>query len=152
MVWMLSPEAFLAVVRDAPLVAIDLLLEDPQGRLLVGLRCNEPARGSWFVPGGRVRKGESLADALARIAQNELALAVPFEAFQLDGVYEHHYPTNFAGAQDIATHYVVLAYRLRLEAPAQLRPDGQHRELRWLSPQELRADPAVHPYTRAYVR
>ncbi|MEB3324592.1 MAG: GDP-mannose mannosyl hydrolase [Cyanobacteriota bacterium] len=147
---MLSPEAFLAVVRDAPLVSIDLLLEDPIGRLLVGLRRNEPARGFWFVPGGRVRKGERLPDALQRIAKAELGLNVEPDAWQLAGVFEHHYPTNFAGAVGIPTHYVVLAHRLRLAPVPELRPDGQHRELRWLTPQELRTHPSVHPYTRAY--
>lgn len=147
---MLSPEAFLAVVRDAPLVAIDLLVEDPRGRLLVGLRSNEPARGCWFVPGGRVRKGERLAEALRRIAESELALALAMDDCRLDGVYEHHYPTNFAEAEGIATHYVVLAYRVRLDPLPLLRPDGQHQRLRWLSPGELAADPAVHAYTRAY--
>ncbi|MFY7696121.1 MAG: GDP-mannose mannosyl hydrolase [Cyanobium sp.] len=147
---MLSPEAFLAVVRDAPLVSIDLLMEDPSGRLLVGMRSNEPARGFWFVPGGRVRKGERLNEALRRIAGAELGLAVEPATWQLAGVFEHHYPTNFAGAEGISTHYVVLAHRLRLTHVPELQPDGQHRQLRWLTPQELRTHPSVHPYTRAY--
>lgn len=147
---MLSPEAFLAVVRDAPLVSIDLLLEDPSGRLLVGMRSNEPARGFWFVPGGRVRKGERLHEALRRIAEVELGLAVEPDAWELAGVFEHHYPNNFAGAEGIPTHYVVLAHRLRLIHGPELRPDGQHRELCWLTPEELRTHPSVHPYTRAY--
>jgi colanic acid biosynthesis protein WcaH len=149
---MLSPEAFLAVVRDAPLVAIDLLLEDPAGRLLVGLRRNEPAQGWWFVPGGRVRKGEALAEVLVRIAHAELALPLALDDCHLDGVDEHHYATNFAGVDGIATHYVVLAYRRRLATPPPPRPDGQHQEPRWLSPEELRAHPRVHPNTRAYAR
>ena len=33
-----------------------------------------------------------------------------------------------------------------------LRPDSQHHQLRWLSPEELGTDPSVHPYTRAYAR
>ncbi|MEB3242395.1 MAG: NUDIX domain-containing protein [Cyanobacteriota bacterium] len=149
---MLDPEAFLAVVRDAPLVAIDLLLEDPDGRLLVGLRQNEPARGWWFVPGGRVRKGEALAEALARIARSELALPLALADCRLEGVFEHHYPTNFAGVEGVATHYVVLAYRRRLTAVPPLRSDAQHQALRWLTAAELRADPRVHPNTRAYAR
>ena len=149
---MLSPEAFLAVVRDAPLVAIDLRVDDGEGNLLVGLRRNQPARGWWFVPGGRVRKGEPLAVALRRISEGELALGLGLEDCRLDGVYEHHYTTNFAEAEAITTHYVVLAYRVRLAPPPALRADGQHQELRWLSPEQLRSDPAVHPYTRAYAR
>jgi colanic acid biosynthesis protein WcaH len=149
---LLSSEAFLAVVRDAPLVSIDLLVEDPDGRLLVGLRSNEPARGFWFVPGGRVRKGERLAEALRRIAEGELGQPLALDDCRLDGVYEHHYTTNFAEAEGITTHYVVLAYRVRLDPLPPLRPDGQHQQLRWLTPEELRMDPSVHPYTRVYAR
>ncbi len=60
----LARDAFLAVVRDAPLVSIDLVLPDDVGRLLMGLRTNEPARGSWFVPGGRILKDEPLDEAI----------------------------------------------------------------------------------------
>lgn len=144
--------SFLAVVRNAPLVAIDPLLEDPQGRLLVGLRRNEPARGWWFVPGGRVRKGEVLAAALQRISASELALPLALQDGRLDGVYVHHYTTNFAEAEGITTHCMVLAYRVQLEQSPALKPDGQHQDLRWLSAQELGSDPSVHPYTRAYAR
>ena len=44
------------VIRLAPLVAIDLIIENDYGQVLLGLRTNEPAKGYWFVPGGRIQK------------------------------------------------------------------------------------------------
>jgi colanic acid biosynthesis protein WcaH len=43
--------------------------------LLLGLRNNRPAQGSWFVPGGAIRKGEPRAAALQRVAARELQIA-----------------------------------------------------------------------------
>ena len=45
-------DEFVLVVRNAPLVAIDLIIRDPDRCVLVGLQTNEPAKGKWFVPGG----------------------------------------------------------------------------------------------------
>lgn len=56
----LTSEGFCAVVRDAPLVAIDLLVRDPYRAVLAGRRRNPPAKDFWFAPGGRIRKGETL--------------------------------------------------------------------------------------------
>jgi colanic acid biosynthesis protein WcaH len=149
----LSHDALLAVVNHTPLVSIDLICHNPRGEVLLGWRRNQPAQGSWFVPGGRIRKDERVADALQRIAVVELGLdgqRLPPVAFLR--AWEHLYPDNFAGEPGISTHYVVLAYRLQLdEAQARaLVPDAQHGELRWFAVEALRADPGVHLNTRAY--
>jgi colanic acid biosynthesis protein WcaH len=135
-----------------PLVSIDLLVRDAQGRYLLGLRTNPPACGSWFVPGGRIRKGEALEHALRRLAAEELAMVLPAQDWRFQGVYEHFYDVNFAGESGMATHYVVLAYHLQLP-PGPLRlqlPADQHQSYRWTSPQDMAADTGVHAYTQAY--
>jgi len=142
---------WLQVVRNAPLVSIDLILLDPQGRVLLGLRENQPARGCWFVPGGAIRKSETLDSAFERIAQVELGQALQRRDSELLGVYEHHYPTNFADEPGLATHYVVLAHRLPLQGEWQ-PADQQHRELRWFTVADLLAEPAVHDNVKAYFR
>ena len=45
---------------------VGALVHDDEGRLLVVRRANEPARGRWSVPGGRVEPGEADADAVRR--------------------------------------------------------------------------------------
>src|SRR5262245_15102798 len=68
---MLSRQDFLQVVRDAPLVSIDLIVRNLEGEVLLGLRNNRPAQGWWFVPGGIVRKNERFEQAFRRISQAE---------------------------------------------------------------------------------
>lgn len=135
-----------------PLVSIDLLVCDADGRYLLGLRGNPPASGRWFVPGGRIRKGETLDRAMTRLTREELGKAMALSRWSLRGVYEHFYDVNFAGESGRRTHYVVLAYQTRLPAgPLDLGlPADQHLGFRWDTPAQAAVDPEVHPYTRAY--
>ena len=142
---------WLQVVRHAPLVSIDLILLDPEGHVLLGLRENEPARGTWFAPGGAVRKGETLDAAFARIALTELGLSLERSAATLQGAYEHFYETNFAGAPGFGTHYVVLAHRLSITGEVNAA-DRQHRALRWFGLADLMTAADVHANVKAYFR
>lgn len=148
----LSTERFRAAVDMLPLVSIDLLVRDQRGRYLLGLRGNPPAQGRWFVPGGRIRKGEALAQALERLAGEELGMTLPPAHWRLRGVYEHFYDINFAGEHGMPTHYVVLAYQTQLPAGplASALPASQHLGYRWDTPEDAAADAQVHPYTKAY--
>lgn len=102
----LDEEKFHAVVAHAPLISIDLVIENAAGCILLGLRRNPPARGSWFVPGGRIRKGESLDRAFPRIALDEVGLEISRASAQFLGVYEHFYEDS-AVAVNVGTHYLV---------------------------------------------
>jgi colanic acid biosynthesis protein WcaH len=146
----LDPETFLEVVRLSPLVSIDLIVRDSQGRVLLGLRANRPAQNTWFVPGGRIAKDERIAAALTRVAYEELGVELDPSVARFLGVYEHLYPDNFADEPGIDTHYIVLAHEVRLEHPPDDLPADQHRAFRWFTVPELLADPQVHPNTQAY--
>lgn len=141
---------WLEVIQRAPLVSIDLIVRDAQGRVLLGLRNNQPAQGSWFVPGGVIRKDESLDAAFTRIAAKELGLPAQRRDAQLLGVYEHFYSDNFASAPGVTTHYVVLAHQLRVATFPAVPADDQHAQLRAFTVAELLAHPGVHANTRAY--
>lgn len=68
------------------------------------------------------------------------------------GWFEHLYETNFAGVPDIATHYIVLAYRIDVEVRP-TPPYVQHSKYTWLSGFDARADgfrSSIHPNTVAY--
>lgn len=146
----ISKAEFLSAVMNVPLVSVDLILRASDNRILLGQRRNRPAQGFWFVPGGRILKDERLADALVRVVRRELGAMVPVEGWRNMGIYEHLYSDNFAGADGISTHYVVLPHRLDLDSEVALESDDQHEALRWFSVDELMAHDAVHPYTKAY--
>ncbi len=146
----LDTELFKSVVANTPLISVDLIVRNPQGQILLGQRVNRPAQGYWFVPGGRVRKNERLADAFTRLVHEELGLtSYSMQDAQFLGPFEHFYTDNFFG-EDFSTHYVVLGYQLDIDAvPAQL-PHEQHHSYRWFSVDKLLSSADVHLHTKQY--
>lgn len=62
-------------VPEQPVLGVGVvIIEDDE--LLVVKRGREPGRGLWAVPGGKVRRGETLAAAAAREAYEETGLRV----------------------------------------------------------------------------
>ncbi|MFY9805784.1 MAG: NUDIX domain-containing protein [Pseudonocardiaceae bacterium] len=55
---------------------VGAVLLDDAGRLLLIRRANEPGRGRWSVPGGRVEGGETDQHAVIREVAEETGLAV----------------------------------------------------------------------------
>jgi 8-oxo-dGTP diphosphatase len=55
---------------------VGALVYDEQHRLLVVQRANEPGRGLWSLPGGRVEPGEDDPTAVAREVAEETGLEV----------------------------------------------------------------------------
>jgi colanic acid biosynthesis protein WcaH len=149
---LLDAHAFAGVVAAVPLISIDLIAEDERGEVLLGLRRNPPARDCWFVPGGRIRKGETLDAAFARICCDELGQAFTRQQARFLDVFEHFYDTNFRGTAGATTHYVVHAYRLRVQRDALRLPAQQHSHYAWIAPADAAQRMDVHPYTRAYFK
>ena len=145
---MLENDEFIRVVKNTPLVSLDLVIRSEDNKLLMGMRVNEPAAGSWFVPGGRIRKDESIEDAFLRITKAELGKSYSIDHARLLGAFTHKYRTNFAHIPGISTHYVVLAYELQVDVDQQQLPVEQHSEYCWLGKNDDLT--RVHPNTKAY--
>lgn len=152
----MTDRQFLAIVKRTPLVSIDLIVKNGAGAVLLGLRRRSPAKGTWFVPGGRIHKDEDLASAFSRIALSELCEELKIENGTFLGCFEHRYPTNFANHPGIGTHYVTLAYQLAAELAT---GDGsklpsseadQHSEWRFMSVEKLMKDPNVHDNVKLF--
>jgi colanic acid biosynthesis protein WcaH len=145
------PQAdFQRLVSIAPLVSIDLVMVDSDARVLLGLRRNRPAQGFWFVPGGRIRKGETMDAAFLRISETELGFPRDRGAAELLGIYDHIYPDSSFDT-DLSTHYVTIAYLLGIGSGEINAPQDQHSAYRWLSLSELLDASDVHANTKAYV-
>lgn len=150
----LDEVTFRTVVRATPLVSIDLIVRRGDGNILLGQRRNRPAKGFWFVPGGRITKGESLDEAFRRLTLAELGVVVERKLGRLLGVYEHLYEDSVFGPAGEApsTHYVVLGYELRWPAEACDLPREQHAKYRWFDPQTILLTDEVHANAMAYVQ
>jgi colanic acid biosynthesis protein WcaH len=107
---MLKKVYFKEVVKNAPLIAIDLIVYDKKGCILLGLRNNNPGMGKWSVPGGRIYKNELLKNTFKKITKNELGFCVDIKNIQFGGIYEHLYKESPFKKADINTHYVTIAW------------------------------------------
>ena len=59
-----------------PRVGSAVIVRDEASRILLGKRNKDPQRGSWILPGGKIRAFESIAQAAARELQEETGLEV----------------------------------------------------------------------------
>jgi colanic acid biosynthesis protein WcaH len=147
----LPANEFAQLVRMGPLVAIDLIVRDGGGRVLLGRRNFEPAKGSYFVPGGRILKDEPIRDAFSRILRHELGLeGISIDSASFAGVYEHFHPNSRYGPAGTTTHYVVLAYELQAGAGHRIVPDDQHSAFEWVPEEDVLGRADVHELTKAY--
>tara|TARA_B100000780_G_scaffold183409_1_gene128725 strand:- start:179 stop:658 length:480 start_codon:yes stop_codon:yes gene_type:complete len=146
---MLDAQTFKTVIENTPLVSIDLCLVcDDQ--LLLGKRNNDPLKGEWFTPGGRIYKNEAWQSALLRIIDVELGLSdIAVEDFALIGIWDHFY-NNSAVDQDISTHYVNLPHYAEFQAKPEIILDDQHGEFEWFDLSEVSKDERFNPYMRNY--
>jgi len=109
----LPEKVFKSVVASTPLISIDLIVRNNQGKILLGKRTNRPAQGYWFVPGGRILKNEAIEQAFKRLLIVELGLDFSGVKASFIGTYQHFYDDNFFNST-FSTHYVVLAYKMIL--------------------------------------
>ena len=96
------------------------------GALLMVQRANDPAKGLWSLPGGRVEQGEYLADALKREVLEETGLEV--EVGELAGILEVPGPD---------LHYVILDYHAVPTNGTEARAGTDASEVRWVPLNEV---------------
>ena len=146
---MLDAQTFRTVLENTPLVSIDICLIC-NGQILLGKRRNEPLKGRWFTPGGRIHKNETWQDALLRIAEVELGISgITVMGFSLMGIWDHFY-NNSVAEKNISTHYVNLPHYKEFKSKPQIILDGQHAEFNWFDLAAVSNEKKFHPYMRNY--
>lgn len=142
--WM-AEDDWRTVVKNVPIVSVDLVVKHGAG-VILGRRTNDPGRGEWFVPGGRIRKGERLTEAVHRVARTELGVEVHIE--RRLGVDEHFWETSEFPDID-GKHHVSVAYVATVDDD-RFRSDEQHDDLRVFQPPFDEID--LHPIVDRYLR
>ncbi|QDX40828.1 GDP-mannose mannosyl hydrolase [Salarchaeum sp. JOR-1] len=131
------------IVEHVPIPSVDLLVTCDDG-ILLAKRQNDPAKGEWFVPGGRIQKGESLTEAVHRVSEAELGVEITIE--EELGAYNHFYETSDVPDSG-GKHYVAHGYVVTPTSES-IVLDAQHDEARTFPLDEL---PSVHEHVEAYL-
>lgn len=144
---MLSHSKLYDVVQHTTISSIDLIIVH-KDEVLLGKRNNNPAKGYWFNPGGKVFKLETQQKAIDRILRNECNMKV--DNYQLVGVYDHIYNNNFKDDKT-KTHYISTCYKIILDKKPFVEPDNQHSVFNFVKMTAALDQEDVHPYVKTFI-
>ncbi|HMP73307.1 MAG TPA: NUDIX domain-containing protein [Kiritimatiellia bacterium] len=125
------------ILEAVPIACVDVAIV-VDGSVLLALRKDDPAKGQWWLPGGRVHKGEKLKEAAARKAREEVGLECHV------GPAIHTAETVFPdGPYGVAVHSINTCFFLYPKGPVdECKLDDHHEAVRW-----IREIPSgLHPY------
>lgn len=101
----LPDEVFYYISRTTPLVNVDLLIKDEQGRTLLAWRDDQYSGRGWHLPGGIVRFKESLETRVQKVAETEIGTEVEFDPVPIAvNQHIHH-------EREIRSHFVSILYK-----------------------------------------
>lgn len=120
------------------------IVVDARGRFLLIQRGNEPEKGRWTLPGGRVEHGESAAEAVVREVLEETGLAVQVD--RLAGEVELSLGGDAVGA--VQDFVCTPARGADLDA---VRAGDDATDVGWFTAEELRALPTTSALIDALV-
>ncbi|MCB1916284.1 MAG: NUDIX domain-containing protein [Rhodocyclaceae bacterium] len=113
----LPEELFLWVSSLTPMVNVDLMIHDAEGRALLTWRHDRFYGPGWHVPGGIIRFKERTASRIAAVAAHELGARVRCTR-QPVAIHEVMHPNR-----RVRGHFISLLYACRLVTP----PDASRR-------------------------
>jgi 8-oxo-dGTP diphosphatase len=108
-----------------PILGVGAIVVRDEALLMVR-RAQEPARGLWSVPGGKVERAEYLSDAVRREVREETGLEI--EVGDLAGFFE------VIGDDD---HYVIMDFLGTYEGDDPPRPGDDVDRVRWVPLEEI---------------
>src|SRR3989344_1353318 len=128
------------ILEHMPIPCIDFVLYH-QGKVLLMYRTKEPAKGRWWVQGGRIFKHEQLEEALQRLARREIGSEG--KIIKKLGVYEYHSDKAALGVKT-GTHSIVVVYLVKpIKNNFAVSMDETHSKYRWISHIGKDLDPYV---------
>ncbi|RJQ18961.1 NUDIX domain-containing protein [Candidatus Woesearchaeota archaeon] len=137
---MIPKDEYARILRQMPIVCIDVIAQQGDVVFFVKRR-DEPAKGEWWFPGGRLRKGEELHHAAQRKLLDETGLYL-HDPWQV-GTYSTVFETGPFGDPVHSVNVVFAGF-----AEGRIFLDETSTDYTWLKPQEY----AGHPYVEKALR
>jgi colanic acid biosynthesis protein WcaH len=132
-------EIYKKVVRAMPIPCVDLVVSNRAGEILLVRRTNEPARGQWWFPGGRVHLGETREVAARRQLFEECGL----QATDVEELWTCDVILPVESDARIS-HGITTLYTVSVGASSRVILDKQASEFAWQKPSIWRKEP-LHP-------
>ena len=126
------------ILEQMPIACVDIAIV-AGGAVLLVKRQDKPAQGQWWVPGGRVLKGEMMKDTALRKAREEVGIECHV------GPIIHTAETLFPdGPGDVPVHSVNSCFFLYpVDNDFTVQLDDHHESVRWVTCIPAGLDPYV---------
>jgi colanic acid biosynthesis protein WcaH len=130
---------YAGILESMPILCVDVIIQNKQGRYLLVKRANQPKKNRWWVIGGRLLKGESLKAAVARKVKEEAGLKV--KELRLVGYFELTHGVSPFGLA-FANHTVSVIFKAKIDQSQPIVLDSQSRAFKYA--RKLPADFIIH--------
>jgi len=124
------------ILQCLPIVCVDVLMIY-EGKCLLLLRKKEPAKDTYWFPGGRIHKNETIVNAALRKAKEETNLDCFFE--RIISVEESIFEKKESMAMDL--HTINICCLIFVKDSKNIKLDDLHMEYKWTE----KIDPSYHP-------
>lgn len=135
-------QTYKEILRVMPVCCVDLVITYNDKYLLLK-RAKEPAKGQWWLPGGRIRKNEKIRNAALRKAREETGLDCEFvsEMGVNEGIFE-------AGPFGFGVHTVGIVCLLKAKTD-KVKLDSNHTTFKWDDKIDDNLDKNIMPFLPA---
>lgn len=121
----LPEKRYKVLLRDSIICCVDGIIMNKEGEYLLVKRINNPLKEEWWIPGGRVYKGETLDGAFLRKMKEEIGIEV--KILLPLGYYEEQYPKGYLG---IPSHTLSILFSA-LALSTDIKLDKQSSGYKW---------------------
>jgi len=140
MVDKIEKEVYEAILENAIISAIDVVVYNNENKILLAKRTQEPCKGEWWILGGRQFKGELPEKTAVRKIKEEVGLDVEVEKLLRveDVIFDE---TAFPNVKT-GVHYVVRIY-LAKYVGGEINLDDTQSEYKWIDEIDDSLDPYI---------
>ena len=128
----ISEKQYKLIVETMPIICVDLLIIN-DGKFLLLKRDNEPAKGEFWFPGGRILKLEKIKTAALRKAIEEVNLKCIFH--NIVSIEETIFKRNSKMSTDV--HTVNVVCKLTSNNIDKINLDNLHTNFLWASFEDI---------------
>ena len=123
---MIPDEEYKMMLEKLAIPCVDIVIENSEGKVLMIKRSNEPAKGQWWLPGGRIFKKETIRDAAIRKIHEEVGLEL--SDVIIIGAYETIFDEGPFGIES-GTHSVNVLVKGNVKSFDNMKTNGDHSDV-----------------------
>lgn len=111
----LTSKEFRHIYSRVPRLCVEVVIKTNDGILLTK-RNIKPLRGQWHIPGGTILMGETIKQAVKRVAKEELDIKIDIK--KISGVIEYHIKNYFSQPIGLIFLAKIISNNIKLDRQA----------------------------------